>query len=158
MLLQRHSQTRPICPAKYAASTTHVANTHLPRCNSSHHSRNSRLSSLPVTQSTTLDLVQEGTIATPADTAAATDATSTPSAFQWQRCWYPVMPLDYLDPSRPTQVTVLNKQFALWRDSNGEWRCFRDACPHRLAPLSGAPCQLGASALLARLPGMVTCA
>jgi hypothetical protein len=145
MLLQRHSQFQPICPAKYAASTAHVAHTQRLLRDSSPHSRSFRLSSRPVTQGTTLDLVQEDTIATPADNATATDAASTPPAFQWERCWYPVMPLDYLDPSRPTQVTVLNKQFALWRDSNGEWRCFRDACPHRLAPLSGASRQHGAS-------------
>lgn len=24
-----------------------------------------------------------------------------------------------------------------WRDGSGAWRVFKDACPHRLAPLSG---------------------
>lgn len=45
--------------------------------------------------------------------------------------------VDYLDPHRPTQLTVLGHNLAVWRDADGEWRCFQDRCPHRAAPLSG---------------------
>jgi hypothetical protein len=46
--------------------------------------------------------------------------------------------LDYLDPSKPHQTTILGYNLVAWRDSNATWRCFRDSCPHRAAPLSGA--------------------
>ena len=38
-----------------------------------------------------------------------------------------------------THTHLLNPQgqeLVLWRDGGGTWRAFRDACPHRLAPLS----------------------
>jgi len=41
-----------------------------------------------------------------------------------------------LDPERPTPVRFLGRTFVIWRDNDGQWRCFDDACPHRLAPLS----------------------
>lgn len=33
-------------------------------------------------------------------------------------------------------ITVLGFDLVVWRDNEGQWRCFRDACPHRAAPLS----------------------
>ena len=42
------------------------------------------------------------------------------------------------DACRPHAVTVLGRDLVIWRDQQGEWRAFDDACPHRLAPLSGA--------------------
>ncbi|KAG2428911.1 hypothetical protein HXX76_011156, partial [Chlamydomonas incerta] len=56
--------------------------------------------------------------------------------FDWFRQWYPVAPLDTMDPSRPHPFTLLGQELVLWRDGGGTWRAFRDACPHRLAPLS----------------------
>jgi hypothetical protein len=47
------------------------------------------------------------------------------------------MPLAGLDPTRPTPVELLGMQLVVWQDGSGTWRCFQDACPHRLAPLSG---------------------
>lgn len=41
-----------------------------------------------------------------------------------------------LDPTRPHPATLLGVDLVLWRDGGGDWRAFRDACPHRLAPLS----------------------
>lgn len=57
-------------------------------------------------------------------------------AFVWTRCWYPLTALDYLDATKPTALTVLGCNLVVWRDSLGQWRAFRDACPHRAAPLS----------------------
>lgn len=56
--------------------------------------------------------------------------------FQWTRQWYPLAVVDYLDPKRPHAMQLLGRDVVLWRDGTGSWRCFEDACPHRLAPLS----------------------
>ena len=55
----------------------------------------------------------------------------------WARQWYPVGFVADVEPGRPHQVTVLGLDLVLWRDSQGDWRAFKDRCPHRLAPLSG---------------------
>lgn len=36
----------------------------------------------------------------------------------------------------PYGFDLLGKRLVLWKDGQGEWRCFEDKCPHRLAPLS----------------------
>lgn len=41
-----------------------------------------------------------------------------------------------LPTDRPHPFTLFGRQLVLWRDAAGAWRCFQDACPHRLAPLS----------------------
>ena len=51
----------------------------------------------------------------------------------------PQTALDYLDPARPHQATLLGHSLVVWRDADGQWRCFQDSCPHRAAPLSGKP-------------------
>jgi hypothetical protein len=62
---------------------------------------------------------------------------TTADVFAWERNWWPVMPLAALDPTRPTPIELLGMQLVVWQDGSGTWRCFQDACPHRLAPLSG---------------------
>jgi hypothetical protein len=57
--------------------------------------------------------------------------------FQWEKCWYPVIPIDYLDKTRPTPLELLGKNLVIWCDASGAWSCAQDQCPHRLAPLSG---------------------
>ncbi len=59
-----------------------------------------------------------------------------PQRFVWTKHWYPVASLLELDPSRPTQLTLLGEDYVLWKDGSGNWRAFADRCPHRLAPLS----------------------
>lgn len=56
--------------------------------------------------------------------------------FQWTQQWYPVSVIETLDPSRPQALQVLGKSMVIWQDNQQRWRCFEDACPHRLAPLS----------------------
>lgn len=58
------------------------------------------------------------------------------ATFQWTKQWYPVAVVEFLDPTRPHAMQLLGKDVVLWRDAAGKWRCFADACPHRLAPLS----------------------
>eukprot|EP00232_Nephroselmis_pyriformis_P022294 CAMPEP_0182866418 /NCGR_PEP_ID=MMETSP0034_2-20130328/8194_1 /TAXON_ID=156128 /ORGANISM="Nephroselmis pyriformis, Strain CCMP717" /LENGTH=492 /DNA_ID=CAMNT_0024998745 /DNA_START=41 /DNA_END=1515 /DNA_ORIENTATION=- len=87
--------------------------------------RASRLRRAPISSATT---------SAPAPTAGGGDTLK--SQFDWANQWYPVHFIDDLDPSRPEQVTVLGRAYVLWQDGAGEWRCFVDLCPHRLAPLS----------------------
>jgi phenylpropionate dioxygenase-like ring-hydroxylating dioxygenase large terminal subunit len=56
--------------------------------------------------------------------------------YQWTKQWYPVAVVDFLDSSRIHKTQLLGKDIILWRDGSGKWRCFDNACPHRLAPLS----------------------
>ncbi|KAG2495723.1 hypothetical protein HYH03_006322 [Edaphochlamys debaryana] len=67
--------------------------------------------------------------------ASPSPSTWTPSPV-WTRTWVPVSPLSYLDPSRPFPVTLLGQPLVVWRHATAGWRVLRDACPHRLAPLS----------------------
>ncbi|WP_019504884.1 Rieske 2Fe-2S domain-containing protein [Pleurocapsa sp. PCC 7319] len=56
----------------------------------------------------------------------------------WQN-WYPLSPIEDLDPKIPTKVTVLGIQLVIWKPQNSDsFQIFLDQCPHRLAPLSEA--------------------
>jgi hypothetical protein len=56
---------------------------------------------------------------------------SSSDKFDWFAAWYPVAALDTLKPDRPTKVQLLGQDFVVWRDNQGEWQAFEDACPHR---------------------------
>lgn len=56
--------------------------------------------------------------------------------FNWFKQWYVVAVADYLDPIRPHKLELLGLPLVLWKDGSGQWRCFENMCPHRLAPLS----------------------
>jgi phenylpropionate dioxygenase-like ring-hydroxylating dioxygenase large terminal subunit len=56
--------------------------------------------------------------------------------FSWTKTWYAVAAIDNLDPEQPNKFTLLGKDYVLWCDAKGEWHCFEDRCPHRLATLS----------------------
>lgn len=56
--------------------------------------------------------------------------------FEWYRNWYPMTPVDYLDPGKPHPITLLGKNLVLWKDESGQWSCLEDICSHRLARLS----------------------
>lgn len=71
-----------------------------------------------------------------ASTAPQAHSSSEQPFFQWTKQWYPLAVVDYLDPSKPNPIQLLGKDLVLWRDRTNTWRCFEDACPHRLAPLS----------------------
>eukprot|EP00882_Tetradesmus_deserticola_P001685 GHRQ01001813.1.p1 GENE.GHRQ01001813.1~~GHRQ01001813.1.p1 ORF type:complete len:265 (+),score=67.45 GHRQ01001813.1:363-1157(+) len=81
-----------------------------------------------------------GSASKPAAKMAATEAEAAGDAiahnFDWKKQWYPVARPSQLDPSKPTATQLLGLDLVLWRDQQGQWRAFRDACPHRLAPLS----------------------
>lgn len=56
--------------------------------------------------------------------------------FSWTQQWYPISPISYLDPKKPTPVDLLGKKLVIWQDQNQNWVVMDDACPHKLARLS----------------------
>jgi phenylpropionate dioxygenase-like ring-hydroxylating dioxygenase large terminal subunit len=57
--------------------------------------------------------------------------------FNFFQHWYPLTPVEDLDPERPTPVTLLGMRLVIWKPRNSQhYRVFLDQCPHRLAPLS----------------------
>lgn len=61
----------------------------------------------------------------------------TQSQFNFFQQWYPLTPIEDLDPNQPTPVTVLGMRLVIWKPKfSDEYRVFLDQCPHRLAPLS----------------------
>lgn len=59
------------------------------------------------------------------------------SEFNFFQHWYPLSPIEDLDPKRPTPVTLLGIRLVIWKPASSEtYQVFLDQCPHRLAPLS----------------------
>ena len=57
--------------------------------------------------------------------------------FNFFQQWYPISPLEDIDPNKPTPVQLLGKRLVIWKPNSSEnYRVFLDLCPHRLAPLS----------------------
>lgn len=80
--------------------------------------------------------------------------------FDWFKSWYPLVPVDMLDPEKPHAFELLGESIVVWNDAPiegsgavfrskkkrlrqqkrnvdvGQWRVFVDACPHRKVPLS----------------------
>ena len=79
-------------------------------------------------------------VRSPVDPHPATVSLSRPEtdskSFQWTQQWYPMAVVEFLEPTRPHALQLLGRNLVVWRDGTGQWRCFEDACPHRLAPLS----------------------
>jgi phenylpropionate dioxygenase-like ring-hydroxylating dioxygenase large terminal subunit len=59
------------------------------------------------------------------------------SEFNFFQHWYPLIPIEDLEPQKPKPITLLGKRLVIWKPSNSEtYQVFLDQCPHRLAPLS----------------------
>lgn len=59
------------------------------------------------------------------------------SEFNFFRHWYPLIPLEDIDPNYPTPVTLLGLRLVIWKPRSAtHYQVFLDQCPHRLAPLS----------------------
>ena len=57
--------------------------------------------------------------------------------FNFFQHWYPLSPIEDIDPKRPTPVTLLGMRLVIWKPASSEtYQVFLDQCPHRLAPLS----------------------
>jgi phenylpropionate dioxygenase-like ring-hydroxylating dioxygenase large terminal subunit len=78
-------------------------------------------------------------------------------SFNWFKSWYPVVPVEIMDPEVPHKFQLLGMDIVVWndapiegglfgskkkraknakREAGGQWRAFVDACPHRKVPLS----------------------
>lgn len=58
------------------------------------------------------------------------------AAYDWTEEWYPLYLTENVPDDAPLGFTVFHKQLVLYRDGDGELRCYQDRCPHRLAKLS----------------------
>jgi nitrite reductase/ring-hydroxylating ferredoxin subunit len=77
--------------------------------------------------------------------------------FNWFKSWYPLVPVEIMDPEVPHKFQLLGMDIVVWNDApiegglfgskkkraknakrvaGGQWRAFVDACPHRKVPLS----------------------
>jgi phenylpropionate dioxygenase-like ring-hydroxylating dioxygenase large terminal subunit len=57
--------------------------------------------------------------------------------FNFFQHWYPLLPVEDLDPLKPTPAILLGMSLVIWKPINSDrYRVFLDRCPHRLAPLS----------------------
>eukprot|EP00882_Tetradesmus_deserticola_P014742 GHRQ01015689.1.p3 GENE.GHRQ01015689.1~~GHRQ01015689.1.p3 ORF type:complete len:163 (+),score=33.24 GHRQ01015689.1:547-1035(+) len=74
--------------------------------------------------------------ATDKEPGAATESSKSTEQFSWTKAWYPVAAVENLDADKPNKCTLLGRDYVLWADAGGAWRCFEDRCPHRLATLS----------------------
>ena len=59
------------------------------------------------------------------------------SEFNFFQHWYPLIPIEDLEPQKPKPITLLGRRLVIWKPTKSEtYRVFLDQCPHRLAPLS----------------------
>ncbi len=58
------------------------------------------------------------------------------SEFNFFQQWYPLLPVEDIDPKQPRAITILGIQLVIWKSKSSDFRVFLDRCPHRLAPLS----------------------
>ncbi|PSC75151.1 Pheophorbide a oxygenase [Micractinium conductrix] len=67
----------------------------------------------------------------PAEQAAPVD-----SKLDWMDQWFPIAFTRDIPDKAPYAFRLLDQPIVIWRDGEGRYRCLRDACPHRLVPLS----------------------
>ncbi|XP_047323962.1 protein TIC 55, chloroplastic-like [Impatiens glandulifera] len=59
-----------------------------------------------------------------------------PVFYNWTEEWYPLYLTANIPDDAPLGLTVYDVNLVLFRDGNGQLRCYEDRCPHRLAKLS----------------------
>lgn len=71
------------------------------------------------------------------ETQLNSSPTSVDTDFNFWQHWYPIAPIEDLDPQRPIPITLLGQHLVVWRPLHSDqYLVFQDQCPHRLAPLS----------------------
>lgn len=59
------------------------------------------------------------------------------SSFDFFQHWYPLLPVEDIEPQKLTTATLLGIPLVIWKPpSSSTYQVFLDRCPHRLAPLS----------------------
>jgi len=57
--------------------------------------------------------------------------------FNFFQHWYPISPIEDIDPNTPTSIVILGLKLVVWKPRFSNQYCVSlDQCPHRLAPLS----------------------
>lgn len=51
--------------------------------------------------------------------------------YDWTQEWYPLYLTQNVPEDAPLGLTVFDKQLVLFKDANGQFRCYEDRCPHR---------------------------
>lgn len=51
--------------------------------------------------------------------------------YDWTEEWYPLYLTKDVPDDAPLGLTVFDHQIVLYKDGNGEFRCYQDRCPHR---------------------------
>lgn len=59
------------------------------------------------------------------------DAVAAPARINWLGHWYPISFEEDIDRSKPYRFVLLGVPLVVWFD--GQWRAFKDVCPHRCA-------------------------
>ena len=80
--------------------------------------------------------VRAMSVSEPPAASAAAEAASAMDQFDWHKAWYPVSPVDFLDPAVPNKLKLLGRSMVAWHGADGAWAVASDSCPHRMAPLS----------------------
>jgi phenylpropionate dioxygenase-like ring-hydroxylating dioxygenase large terminal subunit len=59
------------------------------------------------------------------------------SEYNFYQHWYPLSPVEDLEPNRPIPFILLGLPLVIWKSNTSpNYQVFLDQCPHRLAPLS----------------------
>ncbi|MEY2858828.1 MAG: hypothetical protein RLZZ74_3141 [Cyanobacteriota bacterium] len=65
------------------------------------------------------------------------DTKSSAKSFNFFQHWYPLLPVEDIDPLQLTTATLLGIPLVIWKPAAATtYQVFLDRCPHRLAPLS----------------------
>jgi len=51
--------------------------------------------------------------------------------YDWTQEWYPLYLTLNVPEDAPLGLRVFDKQLVLFKDGNGQFRCYEDRCPHR---------------------------
>ncbi len=65
------------------------------------------------------------------DSAASLSSEEEEDKFDWAKAWYPLAIEANLPTDRPTAHRLLGNPVVIWKDGEGQWRAFKDLCPHR---------------------------
>ena len=106
---------------------------------------------------TTLDIPQEQQQQVGSGvTTSTSESLESSKQFDWNKAWYPLVPVEILDREQPHRFELLGESIVVWNDgpvtnglfqskksrskqskrTMGTWRAFVDECPHRKVPLS----------------------
>lgn len=81
-----------------------------------------RVNDRPFSTTTSLSTA---TVDLPLTTEVATEPAADARQFQWFKQWYPVVPVEILDPEKPSKFTLLGMDLVIWNDGVVEGSSFQ---------------------------------